>query len=287
MSYYPLPNAAPTNPFTNTNNLIVSGTSPGDVHKIDSRLDQNWSERWRSFLRVSKGWNNSDALNYWNSPATPGAGATLVGDVWSATLDNTIDFNPTLVLDLRYSLGRTTNLQGEYGQGFNIAKNLGIAQNIQTFSELQGSVFPYITMSGVASNMGVSFGDSTAIFTSHNFVASLTKIRGAHAIKVGGEYRKQLANYYQPCCSTGIYPFSRQFTQQEATTPNPNQGYLLADLLIGLQDYGQTATIPQPALASGYYGMYIQDDWKITRRLTLNVGLRYEITTPHTERYNT
>ena len=285
MSYYPLPNTMPTNAYTNTNNYILSGSSPEDVYKIDSRLDQYWSDKWRSFLRVSRYVDTAYPLNYWHSPATPGYGF-FNNEAWSATLDNTFSFTPTLIGDLRYTLDRSMPSHPGYAPGFNIATNLGMPQSLQTFAETQIPEFPYVTMGGVDSNLGQYFSDEYSANTSHNIIGNLTKIWGTHTIKTGGEYRKQFAAYLAPCCSTGWYPFSAQYTQQEATTPNPWQGYPVADLLLGYDDDALDSVVPVPLVEGGYYGMYIQDDWKIKHNLTLNLGVRYEFTRPHTEHHN-
>lgn len=85
---------------------------------------------------------------------------------------------------------------------------------------------------------------------------------------------------------TPSFSFGPAFTQQNSATAGPTSGWSLATFLLGLPTSG-TYTVPTSiAIQFHYVAGYIQDDWRITKKLTLNLGLRYDLETPYTERFN-
>ena len=122
--------------------------------------------------------------------------------------------------------------------------------------------------------------------------------KGPHLIKFGGEQRLFYNNFFQPPNPTGVFNFS-----DYVTSPTPNSdtdalgnatGNPFASLLFGYADNVNPPSYVPPSLniypavanKSAETGFYIQDDWKVTSRLTLNLGLRYQWSTPYNERYN-
>lgn len=93
-------------------------------------------------------------------------------------------------------------------------------------------------------------------------------------------------NYLQPGYPQGHFSFSRGTTSEDPNSGNSLQGNAVASMLIGWPSGGDYHLDPWSASASQYYGFYAQDDWKATRRLTINLGLRYDFDVPRTERYD-
>ena len=120
----------------------------------------------------------------------------------------------------------------------------------------------------------------------HSLTASMTKLTSAHSIKFGGEYRKLMINFAQYGYPSGSYAFDRWWTQQEINTTSSTAGAGLASYLLGLRSSGSMSHDPSAASSSTYAALYIQDDWKVTRKLTLNLGFRYDVDIPRTERWN-
>jgi hypothetical protein len=93
-------------------------------------------------------------------------------------------------------------------------------------------------------------------------------------------------SFWQPDNPTGIFSFGPDVTNQQAGNGEVTQGDSFASLLLGWGTSGELRIKPPVADKSRETGFYVQDDWKVTSKLTLNIGLRYEWSTPYTERYN-
>jgi len=111
---------------------------------------------------------------------------------------------------------------------------------------------------------------------------------GRHSVKFGFQQRLFFNNFWQPNYPTGTLDFSRDVT---ASQPNnglgdEGEGNPFATILTGFPYSGQVNIVPALSDKSKETGFYVQDDWKITPRLTVNVGLRYEWSTPYSERFN-
>jgi hypothetical protein len=114
----------------------------------------------------------------------------------------------------------------------------------------------------------------------------LTKVIGGHNIKLGGERRFNLLDYSQPGNPSGRFNFARSATCKDRFTCPGNQGNGLATMLIGWTTGSEFQIEPKAFSRSAYWGFYFQDDWKITNRLTVNLGLRYDFDVPRWEAQN-
>jgi hypothetical protein len=117
-------------------------------------------------------------------------------------------------------------------------------------------------------------------------MGSLTKIIGGHTLKSGAEFRKLHENYYQPNTPNGAFTFSRNTTAQNPLVSSSTQGDALASALLGWGSGGQVSIDYATCQSAGYFGTYINDEWRISRKLTLNLGLRYDFDIPRTDRFN-
>jgi hypothetical protein len=124
--------------------------------------------------------------------------------------------------------------------------------------------------------------------TQWSFSSIITKTHGNHSIKFGGELRIFLNNFFQPSNTAGGFNFGQDITAQDVLDGSANaDGNDLASLLIDYPDTGDVvAETPAVANKSSEHSIFGQDDWKVTSKLTLNIGLRYEWSTPYTERFN-
>lgn len=131
--------------------------------------------------------------------------------------------------------------------------------------------------------------------TQWSYSSMLTKNYKEHIIKFGGERRIYLNNFFQPSNTAGGFSFGNSFTAQNVlggsgsnTNPDIEDGNDLASLLLDWPDTGSTVLSEVPAVAnkSMETSFFVQDEWRIRPKLTLNLGLRYEFSTPYTERFN-
>ncbi len=122
----------------------------------------------------------------------------------------------------------------------------------------------------------------------YSYSSSLQWVKGAHSLKFGGEQRLFFNNFWQPNYPTGTLDFSRDVTtsQPNAGLGDTGEGNPFATMLTGYAFGGQLNIVPAVADKSKETAFYVQDDWKITRKLTINAGLRYEWSTPYSERFN-
>ena len=284
LSYFPLPNSGP--PGAQTNNFVAVGSTSGNTYQWDSRVDHNFTESWRMFFRLSHSWSNSTPLFDYgsNNPASQGGSGIGSGGAWSASMDHTVTFSPTMVGDFRYGFARFYAAGTPLGRGFQLT-SLGLPQALQTIAAQRDLEFPRFALSNGAGLGNTGYVDAVENPLAHDLTASLTKITSHHTIKVGGEWRKMFINFSQYGFPSGQFNFDQSWTQQILNETN-GTGSPYASFLLGLPSGGQVTHEPTAADASIYTALYVQDDWKVTQKLTLNLGLRWDLDIPRTERYN-
>src|SRR5580704_2547879 len=124
-------------------------------------------------------------------------------------------------------------------------------------------------------------------FDTFHEAGNLTKTHGAHTFKTGfdfGSYRWSARNFI---VADSSYAFASNFTQgPNPLTASNNAGYGFASFLLGNGSGSINSDGPGENMQTVYWGLYFQDDWKVTPKLTLNLGIRYDNPSPWTERYN-
>ena len=130
--------------------------------------------------------------------------------------------------------------------------------------------------------------DTHFAHTLASYSSAMQWVKGSHSIKFGGEQRIFYNNFWQPDNPTGIFNFSRDVTTSQPNNGlgSDNQGNPFATILVGYPHDAQLHLVPAVADKSKETAFYLQDDWKATSKLTLNLGLRYEWSTPYSERFN-
>lgn len=281
-SYYPEPND-PGRPFTNQFNFISRQGRTDPQDRVEFKVDHNVSERRRFFARFTRLIQNYGPANIWDNIATSG-GSIMYNNMHNAAVDYTETLSPTMVLNLRYGLGRLRQERPGYGVGFDV-RQIGLPSAIAEIADVQK--FPTVIIQDMQ-----QIGGNTAEFylvgnTGHTFVANLSKTLNRHSLKVGFDNRYHLVNFGQVFDPTGTYRFTRAMTQgPDPRTPSVTGGAGYASFLLGTGSAGQIQHQPRPALANHYFAMYVQDDFKATRKLTVNLGFRWDLETAVTERYN-
>lgn len=175
----------------------------------------------------------------------------------------------------------------------------GISNNYPTLSSV--GLSPVLAANGLNRMITVGVdGGFTSLFTQccvdthfahtlFSYSSALQWVKGAHSLKFGGEQRIFFNNFWQPDNPTGIFNFSRDVTTTNPNDPSlgsQNQGNPFATILTGYALGASLHLVPPVADKSKETAFYVQDDWKVAPKLTLNLGLRYEWSTPYTERFN-
>jgi hypothetical protein len=120
----------------------------------------------------------------------------------------------------------------------------------------------------------------------HSAQASLTKTAGRHSLRTGFEFRSFLFNDLRAPTGSGSFSFNAAFTQADPLRAGAVAGSGWASFLLGLPASGSVQYFPAVSLNQKYFGTYVQDDIRLTTNVTLNIGLRYDVESPKTERFN-
>ncbi|MEZ5356169.1 MAG: carboxypeptidase regulatory-like domain-containing protein [Bryobacteraceae bacterium] len=281
--FYPQPNTV-TNAITGLNNFFSTGSRAFDQNQVDVRIDQNISDTRRLFGRFSWRENENAPPAFFPSDLTIGEGRVIQGVRQpSASIDYTHTLSPTTIWTTRFGVSRSIFDYNNQGLGFQ-PSSLGLPAAIDSVVDRQ--MFPRFGAAGMVNLGGNDHRYST--LNTFTLLSNVTRMQGNHTLKLGWEGRLIKVNVWE-ARSAGTFNFSSGFTQG----PNPNRasataGSGFASLLLGTGTSGNVLIRNWKNVASQslYNAFYLQDDWRITSKLTLNIGLRYELDLPRTERYD-
>jgi len=290
LKYYPLPNLVPA-PGTLQNFVgigVSSGVSTRGWNSIISRVDQRINDAQSLFFRF--GWNHrTDTTNPFYG--IPGADSIL-GDAdgffrgnFGGAMGYTWTVTSRTVVDARIGITR-------YGEG-NVENTLGMDMTTLGFPASFAKSTPYPLFPSIRTNDG-DFSDlgggntpSRRYINELNPEINVHSMFGRHALKYGFNFIGTQDNNFSSAHSGGIFTFGRVFTQgPDPTVSGPLSGNDLASYLLGTPTTGSVDFNAVPAETVKYFGFYVHDDWKVSDRLTLNAGIRFEHEGPITERFN-
>jgi hypothetical protein len=258
---YATPTTAPTT-YGGTD-LTLSSALPCRAVQYVGKLDEDFTSWYRASLSYSRYYSLEPGDTWFNSPSTP-SGWRLQRRVDATALNNVFTLGPTTVLTVRYGFNRFPNYDYNSSQGFNIA-TLGFSPAFAGQIPAALAEFPNIQMSSLYS-LGDSGDNSFYVESSDNLSTSVSKYMGKHSVKAGFDYRKLKTAGFSQTYPTGGYGFN-----------GPSySGVDLGDLLLG---YPYTRTADSDSHFNdfaNYYGAYIQDDFRLSSKITLNAGLRWE-----------
>jgi hypothetical protein len=292
LQYYPLPNQPGDS--QGRNNFISGNPRTDTFHSESYRFDQNISDNQRFFFRYTHN-NRVESRNAWTGEVN---GIIPTGNFLTRrnngfSYDHVYTFSPTMVLDARIGFSRFLERNARQHEGAIDPASLGFSPQSAAF--FGGAMYlPRFRLSTNNSDDPNSpftpIGDSLGDIRTHNIYVvqpTLTKLVGSHAFKMGYDFRSYRENSSPSAHAAGRYDFSPTFTRGPLDTSSIAViGQEFASFLLGLPTGGvidRNATRSNQTL---YNGMFFHDDWKVTRKLTLNLGIRYELEGATTERYN-
>ena len=293
MSYFPAPNST----FSPTVNYISSNTSnPNKYYSFVTRVDQQFSEKQHLDAKFFKAVLHQFQPNegFPKAVGPTGYGYTVYRNNEGGSIEDSYVFSPTLVVNAR--LGVIYHPFGLVypGNTFNLS-SIGITASGMPYQSFPGT-------SGSDSYAGLAAGNTGQISEDTLGSTSLmvAKTIQKHSLRVGFEGNLSRYNVQNPQSGVGVFAFNRQFTQQNSSgasgsnCPAPScvvgsdatSGNAMASLLLGYASSGTYGNTIAFALSQQYMAFYAQDDWRLSNKLTINAGLRWDYESPFTDRYN-
>jgi hypothetical protein len=284
LDYYPPPNLPGT--ADGTNNWTTPGMEWTHYYTPLIRLDHYFSDKQRTFVRGN--WTGHDQR--YNVHFNEGTGAYYFQLDRTVQVNHVYTVNPRFLINLlasytRYGTGTTPIQTPHYGVNLT---QMGFSPSfVNQINQMNPAAVkvPSISISGLGvladSTQSVNWDDVSS------FAANATRILRNHTLRFGAEYRVYRDTRRSFGNSAGILTFDGTYTNGPLdNAPFAPMGQGLAAFLLGQPSSGSIDVNNSAAQRSSSWGLYLADDWKITSRLTLNLGLRYELELPSTERYN-
>jgi hypothetical protein len=285
LSYYPAPNVTPGAGFNVYTNNYAVRTPESDIYRnVLGKLDYNLTSHDRFTLR----------FGYWerygeqSGNGMPG----VVNQEWpNGTRNSTFateevhTFTPNLVLD--FKAVATTYIQINLGgaQGFD-QTSLGWSSSMVNQYAGLNNYFPEMGLGGFATlgNTGGNISPAYALVVN----PALTWIKGKHTIHGGMDLRflQQINKQVGGGISFSTSNAWTEFAYQNAGETTTQSGSSIASLLLGTPDSGNVGISSPVYWSQHYFAPYVQDDWKFNQKLTLNLGVRYDLNGTQSERHN-
>lgn len=285
MDFFPAPNRVSENVDGQNNYLFVNSSKNSynqwlgkldwaitDRHRVSGRYGET---PWFNFARVQWGTNAAEPSSEYPS--------TRISRNWAA--DWTYTLSASTVVNVRAGLSRYEGFSGNtFGRDYD-PRQLGFPDKlVSQFVALQFPRFNFggnnITPLGAAQTSGYEASDA------YSLQPNVQHIRGRHSLKYGAEFRRYNQNNIRPASASGNYTFNRNWTQSNPLQADALSGSFMATFLLGYPSSGFVDRNMDPAYRNSYTTFFFQDDWKISRTLTINAGLRWDYEGPIFERYN-
>jgi hypothetical protein len=281
LSLYPSPNQPGL--ADGRNNYFVSGKALENYWTTIGRFDHAFSDKDRMFVRVHRDFWQEDKNR---SFANDVNGIILNRINRGIMLDEVHMFSPTFVLNFRYGFTQQEFLEHRVSQGFDLA-SLGFSPAFVNLFPKGQTAVPNISVGSLSTLSPSESGDGIAASLNHTLTGNFSWIRGNHTLRFGPEFRLyRVFSDRHSADNSPVLTFNNLWGRGplDNSTAPPVGGELVA-LLLGIPG-GNATRSGSFATQDRYYAAYFQDDWKISQKLTLNLGLRVEHESPVTERYN-
>ena len=282
LAFFPLPNQAGS--ADGRQNYFTTQVIDRSNRNFLGRLDHNFNENHRLFVRYTQNYQYDTTVQF-----EGGATGTVAEQPGRGlAVDDVYTFSPTLVMNLRYSVSHQTPIAGRLTNGFDLT-SLGfptsLVNELKAKTNFAGVSFPSINITNFTT-IGQDGGNQRSIYY-HVFGNTMTKIIGNHSLKFGGEYRLQRENGFNYGNVAPTFTFAEAYTRgpldNSAVAPI---GHGLASFLLGIPTGGAVSVNSSRAQQSDFIGVFLHNDWRVNKRLTLNLGLRYEYEGAPTERFD-
>jgi Carboxypeptidase regulatory-like domain/TonB dependent receptor len=280
-------------------NFFDSGTNTTSSNQFDIKIDQRFSDKDLLSARYSQKYINSTSFNAFGNFADPITGGPGTTKQHQFTISETHTFSPAVVTTVTFGyLRESDNFRGIGGE-FSNFNSLFASTGLPSYLNNGFGTLPDIAIAGYSTgNAGANLGSAAFSITregqdAYHLGGSAGWVRGRHELKFGGEWRARRINHGNPGWPSGFFDFDYSGTSQISSEQTSGDG--LASFLTGVGSFngGTGGCTPCQqgfnnfvSTQSFQYASFVQDNYKVSSKLTLNLGLRYEINAPRTERFN-
>ncbi len=282
LRFIPAANSS-NDPFDTTH--LVTLTEAKDRNQFLVKIDHKFNQENNAYVRYSKEWGEGfdpfpSSRNFY-----PGFGRDITRNYNNFVASITSIFSKHLVNDARFGIFWQRNENLGENRTTDFVTQLGLQNFVPTGTQTEFQGFPAIRIDGFS-----EFGDrpnDPFIYNLRNyqFFDSVSAVIGNHSLKFGADIIHSQYNEADVRNVRGDFRFRGRNTNQSGGTRSGAGSF--ADFLYGLPDATQRQIGVEPARLRGWqYAFFVQDDWRVTDWLTLNLGLRYELQTPLTEKDN-
>jgi hypothetical protein len=286
LNLIPLPNT--TGSVTGQNNYSSTTGATFDLFNNQfGRLDYNFSSRDHIFGDFRHNHLYQTKNNFF---ANNSNGTILIRENFGLTIDNVFTLNPTTIFDTRVNWTLYNEVHGTPAQQYSAA-TVGLPTSLgAAATEAQ---LPCINFTGATcaanSTSCEGLGDNTSSFdptTNYQVFTDVVKIVGRHTLKLGfdgRQYRLSVQNFGN---AAGTFAFGTNFVTAGTGAAGQSFGGDLASFYLGLPSTGSIDNAARADYHSYYIGSFLEDDWRVSDHLTLNLGVRYDIDTPFRDKNN-
>ncbi len=276
LPYFPNPNRTPVNAFTQAQNFLSSQPSAINKDQYHVRIDHTFGASNRLFGR----WSYDQEYKNRPGDSTPWPDPLFYERLdhnryQQLLLSDVQTFSPSLLNEFRGTVMRQSFPFTPASYGGDWPQKLGLPSIVPPDTFPQFAVGGYSTL-GSINTVGLRYNTGYQVFD------MVTKIHGNHTVKVGFEARLLRESNYQNGTPSGIYNFGGGLTNNPQSPTGTGSG--LAQFELGAANSASISVLTSPTNVGHTYGWFVGDDWKVARRLSLNLGLRYDFQSVPIER---
>jgi hypothetical protein len=256
-----------------------------DRNQGDARVDQVITPKDNAFYRFSMSRQPSTIPGPFGGLADGGGFFTGIEEDngYSIAVSETHIFSPKRVNELRLGYNRLHTSRFQFNYNENVSGQVGFP-GVPYAEGTDNGGLPQLSFNDMSTIGSPTYLPSNEIQNTYSVGDTFTLILGNHNWKFGGEFKPEEFTIYQPAAPRGALDFGTQFTDNPAAQGTGGSGF--AAMLAGQSDGGNINNLNNVDYFRKVFSVFVQDDWRITPKLSVNAGLRYEYFGPITERHN-
>jgi hypothetical protein len=276
LNYYPEPNTTPG--LNGTNNFLANAPTADDFNNELGRLDYNMSDRSHLSFDIRRTDYSQTKNVYFGNISE---GSVLVRQNWGGAVDEVYSLSPTTAVNVRLNFTRMYEAHTLPSAGFD-PTSLGFPSYMGT-----DSTFPQLPIIALTTFQALGANSANQLPSqSIQFFGDVVKQIGNHSLKVGADLRQMRLNVIQYANSTGTFTFGNTYDRASSSASSTvAQGQDLASFLMGLPTADSYDINTSASMYQYYFAGFVQDDWRVRRNLTVNLGFRWDYELPWSEAY--